>query len=173
MTTSVEVAAVRDCSSPRSKTLTRDQVGRRHPEPRRHPGGHREPADLAQEAVRSPRALARGEREEERRDADRERADDREVTREQRILDGRDPDRDDQERREHRLRDEELRHALDVAEDPAALGDHRRDRREVAVDEHDVGDGLRHLRARSPARSRGATPSAPGTSLTPSPTIAT
>ena len=93
--------------------------------------------------------VARREREEEGRDADRERADEREVTRQQRVVDRGDPDRDDHERREHRLGDEELRHPLDVAEDPATLGDHRRDRREVAVDEHDVGDGLRHLRARA------------------------
>ena len=76
-------------------------------------------------------------------------ADERQVAGKQRVVGGGDPDRDDHECREDRLRDEELRHPLDVAKDPAALGDHRRDRREVAVDEHDVGDGLGHLRARA------------------------
>ena len=73
----------------------------------------------------------------------------REMARKQRVVGRRDPDRDDHEGREHGLRDEELGHALDVPEDPPPLGDHARDRREVAVDEHDVGDGLRHLGARA------------------------
>ena len=48
---------------------------------------------------------------------------------------------------ERRLRDEELRDALEVAQHLAALGDERRHAREVAADEHEVGDGARHLRA--------------------------
>ena len=67
----------------------------------------------------------------------------------QRVVGRGDPDRDDHECGEDRFGDEELRHPLDVAEDPAALGDHRRDRGKVAVDEHDVGDGLGHLRSRA------------------------
>ena len=135
---------------PEVEDVERDQVASSStPSPAATPAGTAKRADLAQEAVRAPRPVARREREEEGRDADRERADDREVARQQRVLGRRDPDRDDQERGEDRLRDEELRHPLDVAEDPPALGDHRRDRREVAVDEHDVGDGLRHLRARA------------------------
>ena len=127
----------------------RDQVRGRHAEAGRDARGHREPADLPQEALGAPRAVARGEREEERRDPDRQRADDREVPWQQRVLDRRDPDRHDQEGGKHGLRDEELGHALDVPEDPAALGDHAGNRGEVAVDEHDVGDRRGHLRARA------------------------
>ena len=59
------------------------------------------------------------------------------------------PDRDDQHGREDGLRHEELRHPLEVPEDLAALGHHRRNRSEVAPHEHDVGDALRHLRPRA------------------------
>ena len=81
--------------------------------------------------------------------ADRERADDREMPWQQRIVGGCDPDRDDQEGREDGLRDEELGDALDVPEDLTTLGDHAGHSGEVAVHEDDIGDGLGHLGARS------------------------
>ncbi len=54
--------------------------------------------------------------------------------------------REDQEAGEDRLRNEELGDALDVPQDLAPLRDHRRDGRELASDEDDVGDGAGHLR---------------------------
>ena len=44
---------------------------------------------------------------------------------------------------------EELRDALDVSQDLAALGDHPRDDPEVVPHEHEVGDRARHLRPRA------------------------
>ena len=45
-----------------------------------------------------------------------------------------------------RLRDEQPRDALDVAQDLAALVDHPRHLAELAADQHEVGDRARHLR---------------------------
>ena len=69
------------------------------------------------------------------------------MPRQERIRLRRQADREHEERRERRLRDEELRDALEVAQHLAALGDERRHAREVAADEHEVGHGARHLRA--------------------------
>ena len=69
------------------------------------------------------------------------------MPRQQRIGGRGGPDRHDQERGEHRLGDEQLRHPLNVAQHLAALGDHRRHRGEVAADQHDVGDAAGHLHA--------------------------
>ena len=69
------------------------------------------------------------------------------MAREHRVFLFGDPDRQDQEGGERRLRDEQLGHPLEVAEHLAALGDHRRHSCEIAANEHDVGDALRHLRA--------------------------
>ena len=52
-------------------------------------------------------------------------------------------------RGEHRLGHEQLRDALDVAQDLAALGHHPGHDGEVVADEHEVGDRARHLRPRA------------------------
>jgi hypothetical protein len=71
----------------------------------------------------------------------------------QRVGDRRDADREDEERGERRLRDEELRHALEVSQDTATLGDEGGHDLEVAPHEHEVGDAPRHLDA-APLRDR-------------------
>ncbi len=90
---------------------------------------------------------ARRQREEEGRDPDRERRGQGQVARQQRVLGRGQSDREDQECGERGLGDEELGHALQVTQHLPALGDHRRDRPEVAAHEHDVGDAARDLGA--------------------------
>jgi hypothetical protein len=75
------------------------------------------------------------------------------MAREQRIGRRGEPDREDQERGEHRFRDEQLGDTPHVAEDPSPLVDHRRDGRELAAHEDDVGDRTCHLGA-GPLRDR-------------------
>ena len=53
--------------------------------------------------------------------------------------------RQDQDRREDRLRHEELRDPLKVAQQAPTFGDHRRHDAEAAADEHHVGHASRHL----------------------------
>ena len=97
----------------------------------------------------------------------------REVARQQRVGVGARADRQDQERGERRLRDVELGHPLQVAQRPAPLGDERRDAREVAARSARGRTTLRAICVPLPwAIARRALFSA-GTSLTPSPTIAT
>ena len=107
--------------------------------------------------TRGPRAGSRGrslgrrgrEREEEGRQADREGGGQRQLSRQERIGAAGHADRQDQHRREHRLRDEQLGHAPDVAQDLATLLDGGRDRGEVEPDQHEVGDALGDLAARA------------------------
>ena len=91
--------------------------------------------------------VRRREREEERGHADRERRRERELPRQQREDAAGQRDRHEQERGEQRLRDEQPRDPLDVAQDLAALVDHPRHLAELAGDEHEVGDRAGHLRA--------------------------
>ena len=71
------------------------------------------------------------------------------MPRQQRVGGADHADRQDQRRRERRLDHEQLRHAADVLEDPAPLGDARRDRLEVVLHEHDVGHAAGDLGARA------------------------
>ena len=87
------------------------------------------------------------EGEEERRDADREPAEQREVDRLQRVVEGDHPDEDRQDHRVHGLGQEQAGDALDVVDHPPALGDHRGQRREVGVEQHQLGDATGRLAA--------------------------
>ena len=123
------------------------EIAREDAEAGRRACREREARELAQEAVRGVRAAARRERQEEAGNADRQRSGERELARKQWVGRGRQPDRQDEEAGERRLRHEQLRDALDVPQDLPALGDHRRHRGEVVLDEHDVRHGARHLGA--------------------------
>jgi hypothetical protein len=148
------------------------QVRRLDADGRAQPSGDAEARDVAQETVRLLAPVARRERQEDRGDPDRERRDQAQVTGQERIRDRGNPERQDQQSGEHRLRDEELGHPLHVAQRLAPLGEQGGDRPKFAADEHEVSDRRRHvgpaaLRDREPRRFSA------GTSLTPSPTIAT
>ncbi len=147
--TSVDVAAVRDCSTPSSNTFNATRYVVITPRPAPTPAGTEKRATSRRKPIRPPRALARSEREEERRYAHGERADHGEMARQEGVLGRRQADRDDQERSKDRLGDEQLRHPLDVAKDAPAFRHHPRHRREVAAHQHDVGDRLRHVGARA------------------------
>ncbi len=125
-----------------------EEVAGEHAEPGGGPGGDGEAADVAQEARAGKPARARGEREEEAGDPDRERGGERQVAREERVRERGQPDREDEEGRERRLGHEELGHALEVPQDLPPLPHHRRHRGELSADEHEVGDALGDLRAR-------------------------
>ena len=81
-------------------------------------------------------------------------------------------DRQDQGGREGGLDHEELGDPADVGEDPPALADARGDGREVPLEQDDVGRAARDRRAVA-ERDRDLGRFIAGTSLTPSPTIAT
>ena len=127
--------------------VERELVARHDADPRGGARPGRRSATAAQEVARLPRPRARRERQQEGGDADREARGQAEVARQQRVGGGRRADREDQERREGALAHVELRHALEVAQDLPALGDHAGHRGEVAAHEHEVGHALGHLRA--------------------------
>ena len=118
-------------------------------------------------------ALVRREREEEARDADRERADDREVAGEERVLPAGDHHRDREERRVHGLGHEEVRRPLDVGDHPPAFGDDAGQRRELAVEQHELRDGTRVAAAPEPIATPMSASFSASASFTPSPVIAT
>ena len=93
------------------------------------------------------RRLFGPERQEERRDADGHRGDQREVPGQERERQHEQGRRDDGDQAHHVLRDEQVGDPLDVADHPAALGQHRRHVRELAVQQHQLGDRLGGLRA--------------------------
>ena len=82
-------------------------------------------------------------------DADGERADDREVARQERVPPADDHDRDGEQHRVDGLGDEQVRRALDVGDHAAALGDDARHRRELAVEQHQLRDGTGRRGARA------------------------
>ena len=134
-------------SEPEVEHVERKQVARQDAEARGRPGRQREAGKLAQEAVRAVAAGAGSEGEEEAGNADRERRSKRQLPGEQRVRGRGQSDREDEEGGEGGLGDEELRHALNVAKDLAPFGDHGGHGRELAADEHDVGNAASHLRA--------------------------
>ena len=117
--------------------------GRRRDQARRH--GER--GQRAQEALAAHRPRALGQREEERRDPDRERRRHAEVARQEREGDRREPEGRQQHGRVDRLRHEQLRDAVGVADDAPALLDRRRDGGELVGQQHQVADALGHLAA--------------------------
>ena len=121
-----------------------EQDGHAEHEPRRY--GER--GHVAQERL-GWRLRRGGKREEEGRDADGQGRRERELARQEREGAASDADREDEQRGEHGLRDEQLGHALDVAQDLAPLLDREGDRLEALGHEHDVGDALRELAARA------------------------
>ena len=152
-------SATRPASGRARCARARGRAGRRGRA--RCPAGIAKASDVAQEPASAPLGRWRREREEERRQSDGERRGKRELAREERVGAAADADGQDQHRGEHRLRDEQLGDALDVAQDLATLLDRGGDRREAEADEHDVGDALRDLAARAERDRRPATPSAP------------
>jgi hypothetical protein len=82
-----------------------------------------------------------GQRQEERRGTDGERADEGQVAGHEWEGLGEDADQDGEQERVHGLGDEQVRHPLDVADHPATLGDDRGEGGEVAVEQHELGDG--------------------------------
>ena len=123
-------------------------------------GGDREAGEPPQEAARAPRPAARRKGEQEGRDADGQGRGQAEVAREQRVAIAVVPTVRIRNAAKADLRHVELRDALEVAQDLAALGDHARDRGEVAAYQHEVGHALGHLGAaalgdREPGRLQG------------------
>jgi hypothetical protein len=104
-------------------------------------------------------------------DADRERAHDREVPRQERVLPPGDGNEDRDQDRVDRLRDEEVRRALDVRDHTTAFGHNAGQRRELAVEQHELRDRARRRGARAHGNADVGVPSMPSASFTPSPVI--
>ena len=74
-------------------------------------------------------------------------AHDRQVAGQERVRPPGEPDRDREQHRVDRLGHEQVGDPLDVGDDAPAFGDDARQRREAAVEQHDLGDRARRRRA--------------------------
>ena len=148
-TTSVVVAAVRPASSEPPKTVSTRKKLASEPAAIASPAGHREGGQRAQQPAAVERPVAGRQGEHEGGDPDRQERGQGQVPGQEREGAARDRDQHDQRRRVDGLGHVEAAEAVDVAGDPAALGDRPRQARELVLEQDDVGDPLGDLAARA------------------------
>ena len=141
----VVVAAVRPSSSVPPKTLSTKKNESSEAIPIAIPAGNGERRQRPQQPAAVERPLARRQREHERGDPDRQHRRDRELARQEREGEVEDRREQDQEAGVDRLGQIEAPEAVDVAGDPAPLGDRARQHRELVAQQDDVGDALGDL----------------------------
>ena len=148
----------RDRPRPRQRQIEHvqgEEVARKHAQSGGRARGDGEAGHVAQETRRAEPPAARRNRKEEARNPDRQGSRQCQLSRQQGVGDGGQPDREDQEGGERGLGYEELCHPLQVAQNLASLLDHRGHCSEVAPHQDEIRNAARHLRA-GPLRDRQA-----------------